>query len=108
MYLELFPITLRAVLKVPTLTILCRHSHILDSWTRLLSNSHEVIIITGRTLKCVHYYTNKLYPHSSIDTHGSLHWGPVPGAGTMSLYPHQGHTRLSISWRLTPGPYPRG
>ena len=33
MYLELFPIALRTVLKVPVFTILLRHSHTLNSWT---------------------------------------------------------------------------
>ena len=42
-YLKLFPIALRAVLKVPVFTILLRHSHTLNSWTHAVSNYHEVI-----------------------------------------------------------------
>lgn len=31
---------------------------------------------------------------AGIDTREGSHQGPVPGAGTMSLCPHQGHVRL--------------
>lgn len=43
MYLEVFPIALRAVLKVPVFSILGGHSQILDSWTHAVYNHHGVI-----------------------------------------------------------------
>jgi hypothetical protein len=42
-YLELFPIALRAVLKIPVFTISLIHSHTLNSWTCVVSNHHGVI-----------------------------------------------------------------
>lgn len=46
----------------------------------------------------MHYYTNNPYTHSS---RGHL-WGSrpvvsVPGAGTMSFCPYQGHARLALA-----------
>ena len=108
MYLELFPIALRTVLKVPVFIILLKHSHTLHPWTGAVSNYHGVINInrlTGRrslsskesstvsgSRKCIHYYTNKPFTHGSCQhsaTCGGSHLGSVPGAGTMSLCPHR-------------------
>jgi hypothetical protein len=36
-----------------------------------------------------------LTPLATFNSHGGSHWRPVPGAGTMSLCPHQGQARLS-------------
>lgn len=38
-----------------------------------------------------------------IDIHEGSHRGPVPGAGTLSLCPHQGYTRLSKGLRRVLG-----
>lgn len=59
----------------------------------------ESLTLTGRTFlkgmwKHVHYYTNKPYTHSSHRHSWPMSAGPVPGAGTMSFSPHQGHARL--------------
>jgi hypothetical protein len=43
MYLERFPIALRAALKVPAFTILLKHSHTLHSWTCAVSYYYGVV-----------------------------------------------------------------
>lgn len=90
MYVELFPIALRAVLKVPAFTILWSHSH-----TLAVSNSQGVInvnweTIPQRNVKYVHCYTNELYTSSSPQ-----HSGRLTRSTLSQGCPHQGPAGLS-------------
>lgn len=107
MYVELFPISLRAVLEVPVFIMLLRHSHTLNLLFLAIMESLTLtmrtffgkrVFSTGSTGSRIylHYYTYKPYVQPTLaisSCRGSLQ-GPVPGAGTMSLCLHQGHTRL--------------
>ena len=43
---------------------------------------------------CALLYKQAFMSTAAICAHGGSHQDPVPGAETMSLCPHQGHTRL--------------
>jgi hypothetical protein len=89
-----------------------RHLHTLNSWTLDVSNYHGVINVNSEDIPQTQspllllgpenmYIITKtsLLPIAVIDTYGGSHRDPEPGAGTMTLCPHQGHTRFSILFR---------
>lgn len=104
MYLELFAITLKTVLKVPVFTILQRYSPTPYSWTPVLVLILlESLMLTERTFlrrmwNMCNTIQTSLMPTAAIDTPGGSHLGPVPGIGTMSFCPHWGHTGLSTDY----------
>ena len=99
MYLELFPIALKTVMNSQCLTFCWDICHTFSSWDPAVLDYHVVIItLTIHSLEeCENVYIitqTNFMPRAAINTHGSSHWGPVPGVGTMLLHPHQDSTGL--------------
>jgi hypothetical protein len=70
MYLEVFYIILRAVLKVLTFAMLLSHSHTFTSWTPAVSNSYGLINvkkedIPWRNMKICTLFHKHVYTYSS-------------------------------------------
>jgi hypothetical protein len=96
----------RAILKVPAFTILLRERHTFESLPPVVSDYHGVIKVNReniphRSMKiCILFYNQALPTQQpSTLTERPMSAGPVPGVGTTSFYPCQGHaaprTRLS-------------
>ena len=73
MYLELFSIALKAVLKVTKFNIFWDISHTFASWTHAVTGSQALCPQQPSILMKVHI------------------WGPASGARVVSLCPHQAH-----------------